>query len=138
MASTAAAKKNAAAKETATATETGGYLSREAILEADDLGFADVDVPEWGGKVRIRALSGTERDKFEASIAGNGKRIRLDNVRAKLVQACAVDVEGNPLFGTADVVALGRKSAAGLDRVFEACKKLSGLSEEDVDELVGE
>lgn len=115
-----------------------GYLSREAILAADDLGFEDVAVPEWGGTVRIRALSGTERDKFEASIAGNGKRLRLDNVRAKLVVTCAVDAEGNPLFGTADIVQLGRKSAAALDRVFEAAKKLSGLTDEDVDELLGE
>lgn len=134
MASTAA-KKVTDGKSLET---TNAYLTREMILEADDLGHADVAVPEWGGVVRIRALSGTERDRFEASIAGNGKRIRLDNVRAKLVQACAVDGEGNALFGTADVAALGRKSAAALNRVFEAAQKLSGLTDEDVDELVGE
>ncbi len=119
--------------------ETGGeLLTREAILSADDLGFELVDVPEWGGKVRIRALSGVERDRFEAEISGNGKRLKLDNVRAKLVATCAVDAEGGPLFSKADVTALGRKSAAGLNRVFESAQKLSGLTDGDVDELLGE
>ena len=38
----------------------------------------------------------------------------------------------------ADIAALGRKSSAALNRVFEAAQKLSGLTDEDVDELVGE
>ena len=118
--------------------QAGGLLTREQILAADDLGFEVVPVPEWGGSVRIRALSGVERDRFEAEISGNGKKLRLDNVRAKLVATCAVDADGQPLFAKADLGALGRKSAAGLNRVFEACQQLSGLTDKDVDELLGE
>ena len=121
-----------------TTTQTGEFLGRDAILGADDLAYDTVPVPEWGGTVRIRALTRTERDRFEAEVAGNGKRLKLDNVRAKFVARCIVDAKGNQVFGTADVAALGRKNAAVLNRVFEACQKLSGLTDEDVDELLGE
>lgn len=121
-----------------TTTQTGEFLGRDAILGADDLAYDTVPVPEWGGTVRIRALTGTERDRFEAEVAGNGKRLKLDNVRAKFVARCIVDAKDNQVFGTADVAALGRKNAAVLNRVFEACQKLSGLTDEDVDELLGE
>ncbi|WP_116248171.1 hypothetical protein [Nocardiopsis sp. FIRDI 009] len=114
------------------------FLGRDAILGADDLAYATVDVPEWGGTVRIRALTGTERDRFEAEIAGNTKRLKLDNVRAKFVAKCIVDAEGNTVFSTSDVAALGQKNAAVLNRVFEACQRLSGLTDDDVDELLGE
>jgi len=43
-------------------------LNKEQILRADDLKTEEVDVPEWGGSVRVRVLTGTERDAFESSI----------------------------------------------------------------------
>lgn len=116
-------------------------LSRSAILEADDLTTEDVEVPEWGGSVRIRALTGVERDRLEASMLGkNGQAsaAKMANFRARIVATCMVDENGDSVFGTADVVALGAKSAAALERVSEAAQRLSGLSETDVDELAGE
>ena len=35
-------------------------LTREQILEADDLPTESLDVPEWGGEVLIRALNGAQ------------------------------------------------------------------------------
>jgi hypothetical protein len=46
-----------------------------------------------------------------------------------------VDEEGNRLFSDADVKLLGQKSAAALDKLFEVAQKLSGLKDEDVEEL---
>lgn len=116
-------------------------LTRSAILDAEDLTTEDVDVPEWGGTVRVRALSGTERDRLEASMIGkNGQAsaAKMANFRARIVATCMVDENGDSVFGTADVVALGAKSAAALERVSEAAQRLSGLTPQDVDELVGE
>jgi hypothetical protein len=45
----------------------GSYLTRDAILQAPDLQGEDVAVPEWGGTVRVRGLSGAQRDAYEAS-----------------------------------------------------------------------
>ena len=62
--------------------------------------------------------------------------VDLKNVRAKLVARSVVDESGARVFDDADVLKLSDKSAAGLQRVFEVAQRLSGLSDEDVDELV--
>jgi|SRR5690554_5882572 len=115
-------------------------LSRDDILKASDIETREVDVPEWGGKVYVRGLTGSERDAYEASLVqfrGKQRVPDLANARAKLVVRCIVDEEGNRVFTDADANALGKKSGAVLDRLFEVASKLSGLSDKDVDELVG-
>jgi hypothetical protein len=110
-------------------------LSKEAILAADDTRTEEVEVPEWGGSVLVRGMTGRERDEFESSmlIQAAGQTARdLRNTRAKLVAKCAVDDDGARLFTDGDVTALGEKSAAALVRVFEVAARLSGLDEEDV------
>jgi len=119
--------------------ELGKILTREDILEAEDLGLEPCPVPEWGGTVLIRGLSGTERDALESdSVMRKGKNVQvnLKNLRAKLAARTIVDEKGNRIFKLSDVEALGKKSAAALDRVFEVASRLSGLTEEDVEELV--
>lgn len=114
-------------------------LSGEEILAALDAKFEDVEVPEWGGHVRIKALTGQERDAFEAStIERRGKSVRqnLQNLRARLVAYCAIDADGNRLFQPYQVELLGQKSAAALDRLFAVAQRLSKLSDEDVEVLV--
>lgn len=111
-------------------------LSKEQILGADDLPYEDVEVKEWGGTVRIRALTGFERDRFELSVQADPKGKRnLDNVRARLVSLCLVDDEGKRMFTEAEVKDLGSKSARALDRLFDAARKLSGLGDEDIEVL---
>lgn len=113
------------------------YLTRDAILGAADLATEEVPVPEWGGVVLVRGLSGAQRDAYEASIVKNvgGKpKMDMENMRAKLVALCVVDDAGSPLFTMADVEALGRKSGAVLQRVFVVAQRLSGLATEDVEE----
>ena len=113
-------------------------LSRDDILKADDLKTEDVDVPEWGGVVRIRGLTGTQRDAFEASVVkmnGTNKQYNLTNLRARFVALCVVDADGKRLFSDQDVKQLGEKSATALERVWTAARKLSGMSEDDVEEL---
>jgi hypothetical protein len=112
-------------------------LTRDAILGADDRRTEDVEVPEWGGTVRVRALSGAERDAYEASLVqfrGDGtQKLTLANARARLVYLSACDEEGERLFTKEqDVNALGKKSASALQRVWEAASRLSGLKDEDV------
>jgi len=116
------------------------FLTRDAILKAQDLPTEEVEVPEWGGVVRVRGLTGAERDAFEQSIVeqrGKNTRMNLRNIRAKLVALTVVDEEGNRVFSDEDAEALGKKSAAALDRVFAVAQRLSGLRPEDVEELAG-
>lgn len=114
------------------------YLTREEILKAQDTQFEDVPVQEWGGTVRVKSLTGTERDALEASLVqGKGKNanVNLANLRSKLAARSMVDENGKRIFSDADVAELGRKSAAALQRVFDVAQRLSGLSAEDVEEL---
>ena len=115
-------------------------LTRDAILQAEDLPTEDVEVEEWGGAVRVRALTGAERDAFEQSIVeqrGKSTRVNMRNIRAKLVALTVVDGDGKRLFSDKDAELLGKKSAVALNRVFEIAQKLSGLSPEDMEELSG-
>ena len=113
-------------------------LSRDEILGADDIAYTEVDVPEWGGSVRVGAITGAARDRWELFLLNNrdagGKQIGA-NIRATLVAECAVDDEGKMLFTAADVVALGDKSGAALDRVFAAAKRHNRLSAADIEDL---
>ena len=116
------------------------YLTRDAILKVDDLPFEDVEVSEWGGTVRVRGLTGAERDAFEAEMVelrGKKARFNMQNFRAKLVVRSVVDRQGERLFSHQDAEPLGKKSAAALQRVFEVAQRLSGLTDTDVEELVG-
>lgn len=113
-------------------------LTRDMILTAKDIVTEEVDVPEWGGTILVRALSGAQRDAFDRSlieVRGKKSEVIWANVRAKLVVRSCVDSEGNRIFTDADAVSLGRKSAAPLDRVFKVAQRLSGLTDEDVEEL---
>lgn len=114
------------------------YLDRAAILAVPDITTEDVDVPEWGGVVRVRGLTASQRDAFEAaSLQGKGKNtsVNLHNLRARLVALCIVDEDGNQLFAERDVHVLGQKSAAAIDRIYDTATRLSGIGENDVEEL---
>ena len=103
-------------------------LNRDQIVAIQDIKTELVDVPEWGGTVALRELTGAERDALEAQMVKviNGRReADLDNLRAKLVAACLVDGEtGDRLFDEKTVSQLGNKSAIALDRLFKIFRKL--------------
>ena len=114
-------------------------LSKADILGCSDLRFETVAVPEWGGSVRVRTLSGAERDAFEATLMKilNGKRVPdMDNLRAKLLAATVVDEEDKQIFGVQDLVALGRKRAIAIDRIFGVAQRFNGMAPESVEESI--
>lgn len=115
------------------------YLSRIDILDAVDYQTEEVDVPEWGGIVVVKSMSGTERDAFEASLidqTGKSQKMKIENIRAKLVARTIINPETKELlFTPADIEALGRKSAAALDRVFGVSQRLSKITKDDIDDL---
>jgi len=97
-------------------------------------------VPEWGGIVRVQALSGTARDEYDASMLRaqpDGSVLRVAGSRAKLVSLSVVKDDGDYMFNEFDIGRLGQQSAAALDRVVEAVIELSALSDETVGELEG-
>lgn len=113
-------------------------LSKSDILAVDDRQVEDIEVPEWGGEVRMRGLTGKQRDSYEASILdqrGGERKVVLANARAKLVALCAIDENGTRLFSGDEISQLGNKSAVALERLFDAARRLSGMSERDLEKL---
>jgi hypothetical protein len=116
------------------------YLSKDDIFKAEDLPTKDVDVPEWGGVVRVQALSGSARDEYDASMLRaqpDGSVIRMPGSRAKLASLCIVDADGVPMFNEFDVGRLGQKNGTALDRVVVAAAEVSALSKRSLDDLLG-
>ena len=114
-------------------------LSKSEILECQDMRIKVVEVPEWGGSVRLRSLTGAERDTFEATLVKevDGKRVPdMENLRAKLLAATIVDEDDRQIFNVYDLAALGRKSAVALDRVFAVAQRLNGMSADAVEDAV--
>lgn len=113
-------------------------LSRDQILSAQDIPTETVSVPEWGGEVIVRGMTGTDRDAFEASVVSmrdGAAKVDMHNMRAKLVATCVIGEDGARMFTDEDVLELGKKSAQAINRVFEVAQRLSGLTKEDVTAL---
>lgn len=114
------------------------------IVEADDLDYEDVPVPEWKNRtVRIQSLSGEDRDAYEAkqvALRNQGKdvELRLANFRAKLVAKCMVDpATGERVFSDKQVQLLGRKNGRVIKRLYNIAQRLSGMTEESKEAAKG-
>lgn len=108
-------------------------LSKQDILGCNDIPTELVEVPEWGGTVKVRGMSAGERDRFDDHIRTNG----LSALRATMAANGIIDEDGTRLFTDAEVTKLGEKSAEALDRVVEVVSRLSGLTAEDAEYLEG-
>lgn len=115
------------------------------ILGEDDVEVEPVDIPEWHRKLWIRGLTGSERDDYEASrrqIRNAGKPnaelvLISDNARANLLVKCLVDENRDRIFTDQQAPALGMKNGKVLDRLYDVAARLSGLSDEEAEEIEG-
>jgi hypothetical protein len=110
-------------------------ISSDVMAELGKVLQQTVKVPVLGAVI-VRGMTGEERDEFEATlITGKGRNrdVNMKNMRAKLVSYCVVDEHGERIFS--DVAALGKIRADILNKLFTVAQKLSGISEEDADEL---
>jgi len=124
-------------------------LSASDILAAEDRKTVKLYVPEWGGNVYLRTISGTERDEFEKTLLVERLELNaqglpemkevqdLSNIRAKLLVRVLCDAEGKSIFTADHIAALGAKSAAALTRVYNKASELNKVSDKDIKELAG-
>lgn len=113
------------------------YLSKEQILASLVLPSETVDVPEWGGSIKVATMTGAARDEWEQSMINAPSNRKMENMRAKLVAATVVDEQGERLFSAEDVEALGRLSGSALDRVCRVAQRLNGLTNDDLEDAKG-
>jgi len=113
-------------------------LTAAEILGAQDIIEELLEVPEWKGTVRVRGLTGRERDAYEASLLdqrGRNTKANLQNARTKLVVLSVRNADGSRMFTEGQIGELSAKAAAPLDRIWKKARDLSGMSDEDIEEL---
>ncbi|WP_144154452.1 hypothetical protein [Paraburkholderia sp. BCC1885] len=106
-------------------------LTREQILAADDLKSEEVEVPEWGGSVKVSVMSGVDRDAFNESMQASDKSIGY--FQSSLLVSTVIDDGGQRVFTMADIDALRLKSAAAVTRVVKVAERLNGFGTDAVE-----
>lgn len=115
-------------------------LTADAIFSAVDMKVEPVDVPEWGGKIYVRRLTGRERDEFEQLMQDRRQgrnALKVQGVIAKTVVLAACTAGGTKLFQGKDAEGkLNEKACAPLMRIFDAAMSISGMKEDDIENIV--
>src|SRR4051794_28869561 len=112
-------------------------LSKDQIWAADDIEEREVEVPQWGGAVRIRSLS---LDQVSEIRAHAGKTVKVkgrdtEEIDARL-QMAGLLCEGiiEPEMDFEEAKRMMRKSAAAASIIVQAINEVSGLLPEAVSE----
>lgn len=118
-------------------------LTRDQILQANDIPTREVDCPEWGGSVLVRALSLKEVNEWRRSMLVESKtKDKFGNVKtdltfnqsaaelanAEMLAIAIVDEQGKRVFAKEDVAALSAKHPAPLERLVKVVMEISGLT----------
>jgi hypothetical protein len=120
------------------------FLTIDAILAAHDLPSEVVEVPEWGGKVKVQGLSRAAYDDIakaaEVTVppTGPGQQATTrrddDKFSDLLLLACVVE----PRFTDEHIPALRGKSLGALNRVYQAIGRVLQTDVEPAKSKVGE
>jgi hypothetical protein len=114
-------------------------LTREELLAPREMPREKIDVPELGGSVYVRALSGLERDAFEADVFYSREKgaAGLRNMRARLAVRCLCDERGTLLMTPEDADALGRQHSHAIDVMFQTAQRLNGIGDHALTDIKG-
>jgi len=120
-------------------------VTKAQISAAVDRKWEDVSVPEWGGEVRLMALSAADRGYIEAgSVVANGQnpQLKVESLkvyREKLVGMSMVDENLERVYTNKEIAAgeLGKKDGAIIERLAAKVQELSGMGRFAVKEAEG-
>ena len=116
------------------------FLSKDEILGMDDIPMEAVTIPEWKHRtVLVCGLTATAKNAYQASLVtmhGKTRKVTLEHATAKLLVRTLVDATRQPLFTESDILKLGTKSAAVLERLAKVASRLSGMDEEENEQLL--
>lgn len=110
---------------------------RDLILKSnEDLKKQVVDMPSWGCKVVVKAMTGGVRDLYESELAKqldrDGRIVgSMSMPKMRALVRCVFDEENVQIFTDKDIEALLNKSAESLNRIWDVILQLSGLAPEE-------
>lgn len=105
-------------------------LTKENIFASQDITTQLIPMPEWGGEVRIKAMSIGDQIEFEKL---NKKSKDTSNIVCNTLMFCCIDEDGERLFSEEDLKLLEHKSFRAIEKLFKACLELNALSEESLE-----
>jgi len=113
-------------------------LSKAAIFAAVDNDTHEVPVPEWGGSILLRSMTGTQRNNYEfwAMQQSKAKAPDYRGIRERLIIYCAVDESGESLFTESDLEELAAKNSEVIDRLHDKCREICGMDDDAVEDAV--
>lgn len=118
-------------------TTQANVLTRDAIMKSVDYTVEEVNVPKWGGTVRLRSLTGKGRDEFEAAVtksSGTPGQVDIRGLKALLLTMTIVDSDDQLVFTKDDVDLINEKSSDVIESLWEVVQKMNGIGEEGLEE----
>jgi len=103
-------------------------LGREDILGKSDIPFQAVDIPEWGGTVNVRCMTGRQRWDWDALMYRINNGEKVPNILAQVAAWTLCDASGTRLFRDTDADKLGDLNGSALDRIRDVALYLSGVT----------
>lgn len=103
-------------------------LTKDDILNCRDITIKPVSVPEWGGGLHVKTITG--KDRIELVRASKAGQMRIEWLLARAL----CDDQGTRIFDDKDVEALGQRNTVVLERLGQEAMRVSGLLPEAVEE----
>jgi hypothetical protein len=108
---------------------------RDRILQSDDIGREELDIPQWGVTVEVRTMSAGKRSRMLQTCTLPDGGVDLDRLYPMLIIATVFDPEtGESVFAEEDMPALQDKSAGAIEFVAQKAMEMSGMTAKAVDE----
>lgn len=110
------------------------YLSLDQIAKATDVPVVDLEMPEWGGVIKVKGMNAAERLELAALVGGDADK---RGAIATIARFALLHGVVEPAISEDDIDMLLSKSSKAIERIVENFNKLSGTSEEAVLEARG-
>ena len=107
-------------------------INKQQIFASRDLKEKMVDMPEWGGEVKIRALSVREQLQYDEYLGTEPKEVEM---ALHLIIAACVNDDNSKLFDVSDIEMLKEKSSKNLFFLVNEILSLNKQQPKDSDEL---
>lgn len=108
------------------AAEAKKLLTVTDILAVNDIVEEDVEVPEWGGAVRIRAFTKARQHQLR-EMSRDPRTGKLDEHKLEMQLFIHGVIE--PKFEPVQATELEQKSAGAIDRILTRIMAISGMTE---------
>jgi hypothetical protein len=107
-------------------------LTREQILSNKSFRSKTIEIPEWGGEVRLKAMSGADREAMESVVSEDvGGKLQIKkgvSYMAEMLLRTWCDDDGNLLFKPDEINLIQEKDSVILARIFKVAAEVNGLS----------